>query len=176
MGRLKQTIAIDGTPMIRQVAEPLYQAGLRLIVVIGHERERVQEALTALPCEYVSNDHPEDGMFSSVRLGCLAVESGQACLLTPCDCPGIHITTIQKIQATLTHHPANVVIPTFQGKRGHPVGLPAWLVAHICSLPPDTPGLNSLWRHTPEKVWQLEVDDPAVLRDIDTPEDLQRSR
>jgi len=173
MGQLKQVMDIAGKPMVRQVAESLLAAGLELVVVIGCQGERVKKALQGLSCKYVINEHPEDGMFSSVKLGCLVVEPGSACLVTTCDCPGILPMTIQRVKNTLKHNYMKVVIPTFQGQRGHPVGLPTFLVEQIHSLPPGTPGLNSLWRHTPEMVLHLRVDDPAVLRDFDRPEDIR---
>lgn len=173
MGELKQVMDIAGKPMVRQVAEPLLAVGLELIVVIGHQGERVQEALHEFPCQYVMNEHPEKGMFSSVKLGCSIVEAGSACLVTTCDCPGILPSTIGAIKDTLEHKRTKVVIPTFQGRRGHPVGLPAFLVEQIHPLPFETPGLNSLWKHKPEIVFHLEVDDPAILRDLDRPEDLR---
>lgn len=176
MGTLKQVMDIGGKPMVRQVAEPLLDAGLELIVVIGHERDRVKQVLHNLPCEYVINEHPEDGMFSSVRLGCLAVPPGEACLITTCDCPGIRPKTIQLVKATLEDEQTKVIIPTFQGRRGHPAGLPAFLADQIRCLPPDTPGLNSLWRGKPEMVYLVEVDDPAVLRDLDRPEDVKNQK
>ena len=173
MGTLKQVMEFDDKPMIRHVAEPLLASGLELIVVIGHEHERVKAVLQDLPCEYVLNPQPEQGMFSSVRLGCLKVPRTEACLLTTCDCPGIRPETIQQVQTTLERHDSKVVIPTFQGRRGHPAGLPAALVDRIRTLPPDTPGLNSLWREQPEMVVPLEVNDPAILRDFDRPQDLE---
>ncbi len=172
MGELKQVMDIGGQPMVRQVAKPLVDSGLELIVVIGYEHERVKDALHDFPCEYVINEHPEDGMFSSVRLGCLAVPPGEACLMTTCDCPGIQRATIQYVKDTLEREQRKVIIPTFQGRRGHPAGLPAFLVDQIRSLPLETPGLNSLWRDRPELLLLLDVDDPAVLRDFDRPEDV----
>ena len=172
MGTLKQVMPIHGKPMVRQVAEPLLAAGIELIVVVGHEREQVRHALNDLPYQYVINEHPEDGMFSSVRLGCLSVSPGEACLMTTCDCPGISSETIHLVKETLERKQTKVVIPTYQGRRGHPAGLPAFLVDQIRTLSPDTPGLNSLWRNSPDMVYHLEVDDPAILRDLDRPEDV----
>lgn len=174
MGELKQVMDIEGKPMVRQVAEPLLAAGLELIVVIGYERERVTQALHDLPCDYVINEQPEDGMFSSVRLGCLAIPSKEPCLITTCDCPGIQPKTIQRVKETLEREQTKVIIPTFQGRRGHPAALPAFLVDQIRTLPPNTPGLNSLWKEKPDMVLQVEVYDPAVLRDLDRPEDVER--
>jgi molybdenum cofactor cytidylyltransferase len=174
MGELKQVMDFAGKPMVCQVAESLLAAGLELVVVIGYQSERVKEALHSLPCEYIINEHPEDGMFSSVKLGCLTIEPGSPCLITTCDCPGILPITIRSIKNTLEREQTQAVIPTFHGKKGHPVGLPAFLVERIQTLPPATPGLHSLWRHTPEIVFYLEVNDPAVLRDLDKPEDIKK--
>ena len=173
MGELKQVMDIAGMPMVRQVADSLLVAGLEVLVIIGHLHTRVMEVLYDLPCECILNSKPEQGMFSSVKLGCARVEPGSACLITPCDCPGVLPATIQQVQEALQYHQTKVVIPTFQGHRGHPVGLPAYLVDTIRTLPPTTPGLNSLWRETPDLVAHVEVDDPAVLRDFDRPEDMR---
>lgn len=172
MGELKQVMDIAGKPMVRQVAESLLTAGLELVVVVGYQSERVKEALYGIPCQYVFNARPENGMFSSVKLGCSTVKPASACLVTTCDCPGILPVTIQRVKDTLAHNPVNVVIPTFRGRKGHPVGVPAFLVDQIHALPPDTPGLHSLWQQKPELVIHLEVDDPAVIRDLDKPEDV----
>lgn len=172
MGRLKQVMPIAGTAMVRRVAQPLLDAGLELIVVVGHERQRVQAVLQDLPCRVVVNEEPEAGMFSSVRLGCRAVPDGEGCLISTGDCPGIQVATIRQIMQAMPRHPDNVIIPSYQHRRGHPAGLPPALVQRIRELPPDTPGLNSLWRAHPDMLVHLPVDDPAILRDLDRPEDL----
>ena len=172
MGQLKQVMDIGGKPMIYQVAEPFLHAGLDLIVIIGHEQKRVRAALQNISCEYILNAKPEQGMFSSVKLGCLAVPPGEPCLLSTCDCPGIKPQTIQHIKETLEKESTKVVIPACQGRRGHPAGLPGFLVDRIRNLPFDTPGLNSLWQEKPDMVLSLPVDDPAVVRDLDRIEDV----
>lgn len=172
MGALKQVMPIGGKPMVRHVAEPLLAAGLALVVVLGYQHEHVKKALHGLPCEYLLNEHPEDGMFSSVKLGCLSIDIGTGCLVTTCDCPGIEPKTIQLVKDTLEREQTKVVIPTFQGRRGHPSGIPGFLVEQIRSLPVDTPGMNSLWRSRPEIVLHVEVNDSAVLRDFDRPGDI----
>lgn len=176
MGQLKQIMPIAGAPMVRRVVETLILAGLDVVVVVGHQRTAVQQTLAGVTCEYVINRSPEQGMFASVQAGCHRIQAGSACLVSPCDCPGILPATIQQICATLQTFPDRVVIPVCQGRRGHPVGLPAGMVTQICNLPSDTPGLHTLWRKTPERVLLLDVADLAVLRDFDTPEDLARAQ
>lgn len=173
MGEFKQVMPIAGKPMVRHLVESYLTAGLDLLVVVGHQPERVQQALQGLPCDFVLNTRFNQGMFTSVQAGCRRIEPGAGCLLSPCDCPGILPATIETIQTTLQEHPAKVIIPVFQGRRGHPVGLPAALIERICTLPADTPGVNSLWKNSPSLLLTLEVQDPSVVRDFDTPEDVK---
>ena len=174
MGTLKQVMPINGRPMVYQVAEPLVLSGAELLVILGYEHQRVKDALASLPCQYLINPQPENGMFSSVQLGCQAIPPGESCLLSTCDCPGINAHTIHVVQDALQREQDKVVIPTYQGRRGHPVGLPAFLVEFVCTLPPNTPGLNSLWRGKPEIVIHVDVFDSAVLRDLDRVEDVKK--
>ncbi len=174
MGQLKQVMTLDDLPMIRHVAAPFVAAGLQIVVVLGHEKERVQAALHDLTCEYINNPQPEIGMFSSIQLGCRAIARGEGCLLSTCDCPGILPGTIGAVRDALEGSPNKVIIPNFAGRRGHPAGLPAFLVKKIRALPQETPGLNSLWRERPDMLQHLEVDDSAILRDLDRPEDVEK--
>lgn len=176
MGQLKQVMRLNDRPMIRHVADPFVTAGLQLVIVLGHEKKRVEAALDGLYCEYIYNEAPENGMFSSVQLGCRKIRQGEGCLLSTCDCPGILPRTIGAVRDALEDNPDKVIIPTFAGRRGHPAALPAFLVEKIRTLPHETPGLNSLWHERPEMILHLEVDDPAVLGDLDRPEDVKRFR
>ena len=170
MGCLKQTMPLDGVPMVRRIAESLCEADMRVVVVLGHREADVRDALAGVSCEFVRNPAPENGMFASVQCGCGTVEREQGCLVMPGDCPGVQVATITCIKHTLQRHPTRVIIPIFQGRRGHPVGVPAHIVARVRALPPTTPGLRTLWHA--ESVREIPVDDPAVLRDLDRPEDL----
>jgi CTP:molybdopterin cytidylyltransferase MocA len=173
MGRLKQVMPIAGVPMVRHIAESFLSADMQVVVVLGHRSAEIMQALEGLPCEYVLNSRPESGMFSSVQCGCAVVEAGNGCLIMPGDCPGVRPATIRFIRQHLYNHPKQVIVPTFQEHRGHPVGVPAPMVDRIRTLPADTPGLRTLWHNQPEMVLHVNVDDEAVLRDLDRPEDVE---
>lgn len=171
MRQLKQIMPINGVPMVRSIAEALSEAGLQVVVVLGHRAIEVTAALAGFSCEYVWNPAPELGMFASVQCGCARIAPEHGCLVMPGDCPGVQVATLRHIQHTLTLHPTQVIIPAYQGHRGHPVGVPAHLVERIKTLPSSTPGLRTLWHA--ESVVELSVADSAILRDLDRPEDLQ---
>ena len=173
MGQIKQIMALDGVPMARRVAEAFAFPGNAIYVVIGAHGEAVQAIFDDFSCQFVVNQTPEAGMFSSVQTGCHAIPDGEPTLLCPCDCPGITLETVCAVKEELERSPDTIIIPSYQGRRGHPIGLPAWFIEHIQRLPPDTPGLRSLWPFFVDRIAELDVLDAAILRDIDTPQDIR---
>ena len=93
------------------------------------------------------------------------------CLVCLADMPFIKPETYRKVRDALT--PDNIVMPLFAGRAGNPVGFGAGFFSSLTSLTGDRGG-RSVVQLNPEAVGKLEVEDPAVLQDIDTPGDLRR--
>lgn len=87
------------------------------------------------------------------------------------DMPYIDSKTAAAIASKLSEG-ASIVVPTYQGKRGHPVGFSAKFRADLESLHGDE-GARSILKRYPEEVVFLECDDSGILADIDTPADLK---
>ncbi len=174
MGQIKQVMTLDGVPMAQRVAEAFILPGNTIYVVIGAHGEAVKAVFEGMSCQFIANPRPDEGMFSSTQIGCRAIPEGEPTLLCPCDCPGIALETVRAVAAQLERSPEKIIIPSYNGRRGHPVGLPAWLVEHIRQLPPTTPGLRSLWSLFADRIVNLDVPDAAILHDFDTPEDVRR--
>jgi molybdenum cofactor cytidylyltransferase len=88
--------------------------------------------------------------------------------------PFILPATIGKIAASLAEGAA-IVAPAYRGERGHPVGLSARFRAQLQALRGDE-GARSVLRENAGLIKLIEVDDPGVCRDIDTPDDLRPGR
>jgi molybdenum cofactor cytidylyltransferase len=92
-------------------------------------------------------------------------------LLVPADHPVLSPQIVrQLIQARQSNPSHAIVIPTFQGKRGHPALIGWRFVEQIRQLPPDE-GINSFLRRS--ELVELPVGDSDVLLDLDTPEDYE---
>ena len=65
-----------------------------------------------------------------------------------------------------------ILIPTCGGRRGHPVFFGSDIFEEILSLGPDQ-GLNTVVRRVPSRITEVTVENPGVLRDIDTPEEFE---
>jgi len=88
------------------------------------------------------------------------------------DMPFIRPETIRTVAKAL-HDGAAIAAPSFQGRRGHPVGFARRFYEELSSLHGDNGARQFLEQH-PEWVKVFEVDDPGVVRDIDEPSDLER--
>jgi molybdenum cofactor cytidylyltransferase len=90
------------------------------------------------------------------------------------DMPYIRPETIASVAASLCTGAA-MIAPAYQGVRGHPVGLSAKFRGQLEALRGDE-GARSILRQNTGLVQLIEVDDPGVCRDIDTPDDLRPVR
>lgn len=97
--------------------------------------------------------------------------SSDVWLLCPADIPDLSVHTIDQLLDECRIQPGRIVAPVHRGRRGHPVAFPWPLVADVACLDARQ-GINSLLsRH---RVWEMKVDDPVVLDDMDTPDDYDR--
>ncbi len=114
------------------------------------------------------NSRPERGMLSSVQVGLQAVPRGCiAVLVWPVDVPFVKATTVR---ALINATPGKLVVPQHEGKGGHPLRIPQQLFGAVMALDGDA-GLKALLDAHPERVERLEVDDPGIVVDVDTPAD-----
>jgi len=89
------------------------------------------------------------------------------------DMPHLQHATISQLQETFTTNQANdpIVVSTLDGQFGHPVGFAASYFDELAALTGDK-GAKPVMNANAKKVIEVAVDDPGVLKDIDSPEDL----
>ncbi|WP_374435690.1 NTP transferase domain-containing protein [Inhella sp.] len=112
-----------------------------------------------------------DGMGRSIAAGVSAAASATGWLILPGDMPLVKPSTLRAVAARLMQDP--VVFAQYRGRRGHPVGFGAELYSELIALQGDEGARRLLARYAAQPV---EVDDPGVLIDVDTEEDLERVR
>ena len=127
MGTVNKLLApIAGKPLVRHAAETLVDVGLSpLIVVIGHEADKVASALDGLPVQLVFNPDHAQGQASSVGVGVAALDADITDLLIALgDMPLLSTSLLEKlVQNHLDRddHHRCITLPTSGGKRGNPV-------------------------------------------------------
>lgn len=116
-------------------------------------------------------DGAEAGMGATLGWGISRLPPWDACLVCLADMPYVQPETYRLLAEKLTS--AGIVIPCHNGRRGNPVGFGSRFFAELSELRDERGGKQIIRQHE-RKVLEVPVRDPAVLMDIDTPEDLSR--
>lgn len=113
----------------------------------------------------------ELGMGHSIRAGVVARPEAAGWIVLPGDMPTVQPKTLQSVARALDQH--SIAYAQYRGQRGHPVGFSAELYSELARLSGDQGARRLVARYAAHAV---EVDDPGVLIDVDTPADLERVR
>ncbi len=175
MGGPNKLIAeIGGKPLVRIAAErALASRAKPVIVVTGHQRERVEAALAGLPVRLVHNPDFAEGLGTSVRSGIAAVPaSADGAVICLGDMPQVDADLINRLIAAFApEQGALAVVPTIHGKRGNPVLWSRRFFPDLMALEGDIGARNLIGRYG-EAVIEVPVTGKAALTDIDTQEAL----
>jgi len=168
MGSCKQLLPLGDTTLLGRCLDTLVAAGLsEIVVVVSSEGFEVAEAARRYPVEIVVNRYADGDMASSIRSGRDAVSAAaSAVLVTLCDCPLLLPATVSHLMFEHGKFPGKIMIPCHDGRRGHPLLVPRSILDELS----ETETLRDLVRSDPDRVCSVEVDDPGVLIDMDTPE------
>ena len=109
------------------------------------------------------------GMGYSIAAGVAATGDADGWLIVPADMPMLRPASMLAVAAALEHYP--VAFAQYHGRQGHPVGFSAELFSELIDLHGDEGARRIVARYPSQAV---EVDDPGVLVDLDTVEDLAR--
>lgn len=199
MGATKPLMLIDDMPMLMYAANAFRAAGIDYIIVVtGFDAERVAALAREGALHPVHNSNFDKGMFTSVCAGIEAVpDEFDSAFVLPVDIPFVSPETLKRLQTSANReHGASakergapsaggmygmpaaarsrpIVIPRHTGKPGHPPlihrsifgQLRGWRGPH---------GLGGFLKAQSSLVAYLDVEDPFILRDIDTPDDMQK--
>ena len=178
MGSPKATLDFRGRPFVVAVLEALEALDFKhRVVVLGLDAPRVRPLLAAHSCVIVENPDVEGGPIGSLRAALAALEPVRptALLAWPVDMPHVRIATVERLMAEHERTHAPVVLPVFGSRRGHPVIWDASVFEELAtSLAAAREGARAVLHRHQAAAATVAVDDPAVIDDIDTPEDYER--
>jgi len=182
MGKPKLLLPFGASTVIGNLLQALSRSEIASINVVCREGD------TALRDEVRSHggrvlippvDSPD--MRSSVEFGLESIAASDdpvaedGWILIPADHPLVTPGTLDRLFEFWVAESPTILVPTFQGKRGHPT-LFRWETASLVPRIPPNRGINWLLRESGLPVAELKVGDPLVVEDLDTPEDYERLR
>jgi molybdenum cofactor cytidylyltransferase len=166
--KLLQTLA-TGQSVIALSASQLQSVFPDSVTVVAADAVQIQQSLTELALPFCICENAQEGMANSLVTALRQLPAGaDAVVIALADMPFVHIDTLLQIRASLMSG-ADIVVPTYQGQRGNPVGFSLKYLPQLLSLQGDR-GARQLLQTNP--VTEIAVSDPGILRDIDVPADL----
>lgn len=171
MGRPKGLLPFRGRTFLENILDAVAASSIRgTFVVIGHHRDEISARLH-FP-NYVFNADYEQGMVTSFQAGIRALPPDAAgAMLFLVDHPVVDPATIEALIENFA--PAHIMIPVFNGRRGHPVLFAREVLEEILALPASQ-GANIVVRKDPGRIIEVPVESSGILVDVDTPEDFKR--
>jgi molybdenum cofactor cytidylyltransferase len=174
-GPNKLLAEIGGRPLLRIAVEQVLASRAKpVIVVTGHERERVEAALKGLPVQFVHNPDFAAGLGGSVRTGIAAVPAvADGAMVSLGDMPQVDAALIDRLIAAFApEQGALAVVPTIDGQRGNPVLWSRRFFPDLMAIEGDVGARNLISRYG-EAVVEVPVTGKGALFDVDTPEALR---
>ena len=169
---------VNGKPMVvRAVEAVLASQAEPVIVVTGHQRDRVEAALAGLGQRSVHNPDYAQGLSTSLHRGLAALPAGtDGVVVALGDMPRVEAAAIDRLIAAFNPLEGRAIcVPTWHGKRGNPVLFARRFLAEMQEIAGDI-GARHLIGEYPELVAEVAMDETdaghGVLLDVDTPEAL----
>jgi molybdenum cofactor cytidylyltransferase len=180
MGSANKLMAgLDGKPLVTHAVDAALAARVeRVVVVTGHEAERVRQTLGARKVEFVHNPDYASGIASSLAAGLAALKDSaiDGVLVLLGDMPRIAPAQLDRLISAFNPVEGRAIcVPTFNGKRGNPVLWGRRFFEPMTHLKGDV-GARHLIAENGELVAEVSMPDDAVLTDVDTPQALEALR
>lgn len=178
MGKPKALLRIRGKTFIEQIISAFRATKVgEIIVVLGHNAEELKPKIDPLSVTVVLNPDYRKGQLSSLiaAIQRLQAESAKVdgVLVHLVDHPFVNPAVINDMIDRFYKSNRLIVIPTYKGKRGHPVLLSSQLFPELLSTPLDQ-GANAVVRAHRQETLELETEDEGVIMDIDTPNEYRQ--
>ncbi len=180
MGEAKQLLRLGESTVLGRTIENVRRAAVKeIVLVLGASEEAIRRRLPASLLQglkVVVNPLYEQGMASSLRAGLSALDpQTDAALIVLADQPFVRPETLDQLGRKHRQTQAQIVIPSYQGRRGNPVLLDRSVFADVMALEGDT-GCRAIFGSHTERTVKLEVEDEGILLDIDNQGDYERLR
>jgi molybdenum cofactor cytidylyltransferase len=177
MGAPKALLPYRGKTFVEHLLEMTRheRVGVTRIVVGAHATE-IRERLSAHAAEILVNADWKKGQLSSIQtaIRSLPEDATEGMILCPVDHPLVSAELVAKLIAEFDSSGKAIVLPMYQGRRGHPAIFRASLYQELLDASPQVGARQVVWAHAPE-VGEVATDEEGVVLNINDPATLERA-
>jgi molybdenum cofactor cytidylyltransferase len=176
LGFNKLSVRVDGEPVIRRTVRLFVEGKTgEITVVTGAYREKIEEELAGLPVRFFHNDHPEEGMSSSIRAALPVICRSKSVLFHLGDKPFVTPDALRRVLEASAVGRHGIIVAAYRGVKGHPVLMDMGRYLPAVSSVQGEGGLRDVVAGNMEDVFCVETDEGSVL-DLDTENDMMLLR
>jgi molybdenum cofactor cytidylyltransferase len=168
----RQALLPDGRRVLDALLEQINESGLPVLLCLDESDDDLAIEMDGRNIPYHRSRRAGEGMGGTLAEGLAHIPNWDGLLVTLADMPWVRPSTYTTIALQLK--PESICIPSHNGRRGHPVGFGKRFFRELAELEGDF-GARDLLTKYRDKVREISLSDPAILRDIDIPEDLSSS-
>ena len=178
-GQPKQLLRLKGKYLIERVLDAALNSRLgRVVLVLGFAHQKIQKALGKklrhAKLQIEVNPHYQKGQGHSLQVGLSSViNTFPAVMFLLADQPLVDAATINCLLDKFWSADKDIGVPTFHGKRGNPSIFSQKFYQHIMKIKGDI-GARQIINAHPERVLEIEIKNPLLFSDVDTPEDFEK--
>ncbi|MBA7690123.1 Nicotine blue oxidoreductase [subsurface metagenome] len=172
MGKPKLLLPLGDSTILERAVDNLLNSNLgEVIVVVGYRAREMIKLITNRPVKITINPLYRQGMSTSILKGLSMITNRtQTIMLTLADQPFVDSETINRLLEEFLSHNKGIVIPTYQGKRGHPIIFSAKYKEELLRLKGDVGGKDVIKEHF-DDILEVAVNSQSITIDIDTTRD-----
>jgi molybdenum cofactor cytidylyltransferase len=160
----------DGQTLLRTTLECISETSLPVQICLRPDDIALQQELEREGFSCVRCDRAGEGMGATLAQGAAAMPDWDAVVVVLADMPWVQSATLLTLVSKVTGD--SIAVPVFQGRRGNPVAFGRAYFPELACCQGDE-GARSLVRSHAQRVVNVSVDDPGILRDVDRPADLE---
>ena len=177
MGSPKALATICGKTFVQHLLDATrdHRIGLTRIV-LGSNAKKIKQCLNVEPEYIVVNDQWEKGQLSSIRSAIRSLPEGatEGLILCPVDHPLISPELVANLITEFDSSRKELVLPTFHGRRGHPVLFHSDLYSELLAASPEVGARQVVWAHESE-ILEVPTQEEGVVLNLNDPEMLRKA-
>lgn len=176
MGSPKALLSYQGRPFLEHLLDVAHhpKIGVRR-VVLGADAEPIAKEVNLAPDEIVINADWEKGQLSSIQAALRSLPpQTDGMILFLIDHPLISSILVNELVEAFYSSGKSIVLPVYEGKRGHPVIFSSALYEELKNAPLDTGARSVVWTHSGE-VQIVQTNEEGCVLNLNDPGTMQRA-